>query len=166
MIPVQYLVDQNVISGYADGSFRPNENVTRAQFAKMLVLAAGWNVVTPATPSFNDVSSNYWAYGYIETAVSHGVISGYGDGSFRPGNPVTRGQVAKMIFIARGWTLELAHLHQFHRRTHGRLDVQLRAGDQLRRSNVGLPGQYIPPRSPRDPRPDRQDPDPQPLQRP
>jgi len=104
--PVQYLVDQGIISGYSDGSFRPNENVTRAQFAKMLVLGMGWTPVSPATPTFNDVPTDYWAYSYIETAVQHGVISGYADGSFRPGSTITRAQVAKMIFTARSWTLD------------------------------------------------------------
>jgi hypothetical protein len=104
--PVQYLADQGVISGYADGSFRPNENVTRAQFAKMLVLGMGWQVQTPSSPTFSDVASDYWAYGYIETAAAHGVITGYGDGTFRPANTVTRAQVAKMIFTARAWTMD------------------------------------------------------------
>src|SRR5437588_6700528 len=82
--PIQYLVDQGVMTGYADGTFRPNENVTRAQFAKMLVVAMGWPVQTPSTPTFSDVPASDWAYGYIETAPPHGVISGYGDGTFHP----------------------------------------------------------------------------------
>jgi len=100
---VQYLVAQGAVSGYSDGSFRPNDNVTRAQFAKMLVGALGWQMAVPASPSFRDVPANYWAYNYIETAVSHGVISGYTDGTFRPNSTVTRAQVAKMIVAARGW---------------------------------------------------------------
>lgn len=111
--PVQYLVDLGAISGYADGSFRPNENVTRAQFAKMLVTAMGWTVQTPSSPTFGDVPSSYWAYGYIETAAAHGVISGYADGSFRPGQVVTRGQVAKMVFTARQWALESPTMTNF-----------------------------------------------------
>lgn len=104
--PVQYLVDQGVITGYTDGTFRPNDNVTRAQFAKMLVGALGWQVVTPQTPTFSDVPADYWAYGYIETAASHGVIGGYTDGTFRPSADVTRAQLAKMLFIAREWSLD------------------------------------------------------------
>lgn len=103
--PIQFLVDQGVVSGYADGSFHPNDNVTRAQFAKMLVLGMGWQVQTPASPTFGDVPVSYWAYGFIETAAAHGVISGYADGTFHPAATVTRGQVAKMVFTARGWTM-------------------------------------------------------------
>ena len=111
--PVQYLEDQGIIGGYADGTFRPNENVTRAQFAKMLVGAMGWEIVTPQTPTFSDVPADYWAYGYIETAASHGVIGGYTDGSFRPGTDVTRAQLAKMLFLGRNWTMESPAITHF-----------------------------------------------------
>ncbi|MGA7732099.1 MAG: S-layer homology domain-containing protein [Chloroflexia bacterium] len=104
--PVQYLYDKGVISGYGDGSFRPNETVTRAQFAKMLVGAMEWELVMPQTPTFSDVPADSWAYSYIETAYAHGVISGYADSTFRPGAPVTRAQVAKMVYISRAWSLD------------------------------------------------------------
>jgi hypothetical protein len=105
--PVQYLSSLGVISGYGDGSFRPNTNVTRAQFAKMLVGALGWEVQTPANPSFSDVAPDFWAYGFIETAAAHGVISGYSDGTFRPAATVTRAQLAKMVSVALGWTMQV-----------------------------------------------------------
>src|SRR5205085_706702 len=66
--PIQYLVDQGIVSGYSDNSFRPNDNVTRAQFAKMIVTAMQWPVQTPPTPTFSDVPANSWEYGYVETA--------------------------------------------------------------------------------------------------
>ncbi len=104
--PVQYLYDKGIISGYQDGTFHPNDTVTRAQFAKMLVGSMEWPLVTPATPTFSDVPADFWGYSYIETAYAHGVITGYADGTFRPGAPVTRAQVAKMVYIGRGWTLD------------------------------------------------------------
>ncbi len=104
--PIQYLVDRGVIGGYADDTFRPDQNVTRAQFAKMLVGAMGWPLIAPPTPTFSDVPATYWAYSYIETAVAHGVIGGYSDGSFRPDAGITRAQVAKMIYLARGWQMD------------------------------------------------------------
>lgn len=110
---VQYLYDQGIISGYADGSFHPGDDVTRAQFAKMLVGAMGWSLVSPAAPTFSDVPAGYWAYSYIETAAAHGVISGYSDGTFRPGVDLTRAQVAKTITVARGWTLDSPVLANF-----------------------------------------------------
>jgi hypothetical protein len=104
--PVQYLAEEGVLTGYADGTFRPNINVTRAQFAKMVVEAMGWAVITPAQATFSDVASNNWAYGYVETAAAHGVIGGYGDGTFRPGADVTRAQVSKMVSNATGWDMD------------------------------------------------------------
>jgi hypothetical protein len=111
--PIQYLVEEGVVSGYADGSFRPNESVTRAQFAKMVVTAMDWTVQTPASPTFSDAPADYWAYGFIETAYAHGVLTGYSDGTFRPGSNVTRAQLAKMIYTARGWTLDTPTLTNF-----------------------------------------------------
>jgi len=111
--PVQYLVEEGVITGYADGTFRPNENVTRAQFAKMLVGALGWELVTPQTPTFSDVPADYWAYSFVETAVSHGVLGGYADGTFRPNENVTRAQLAKMLFTSRVWTMESPAITNF-----------------------------------------------------
>jgi hypothetical protein len=103
---VEYLLSQDIISGYSDNTFRPNNEVTRSQFAKILVGAYGWDIITPATPTFNDVPADNWAYGYIETASAHGVISGYNDGSFRPSNSITRAQVAKMVVNASGWVFD------------------------------------------------------------
>jgi subtilisin family serine protease len=93
-----------IVSGYSDHTFRPNNDVTRGQIAKMVisadVLTAGWELMNPATPTFSDVPTTNPFYTYIETASAHGVISGYGDGTFRWGNNATRSQVAKMINLA------------------------------------------------------------------
>lgn len=91
---------RGVIGGYTDGTFRPNSPVTRAQAAKMLVGARGWGEIRPATPTFSDVPSDHWAYGYVEAAASRGVIGGYTDGTFRPNNQVTRAQLSKMLALA------------------------------------------------------------------
>jgi hypothetical protein len=104
--PIQYLLSEQIISGYADGTFRPADQVTRAQFAKMLVGAMGWELQTPQNPTFTDVGSDMWAYSYIETAAAHGVISGYSDGTFHPYSNITRAQVAKMIVTARDWAMD------------------------------------------------------------
>ena len=50
--------------------------------------------------------ADFWAYSYIETAAQHGAIGGYADHTFRPASPVTRGQVAKMIFTALNWQMD------------------------------------------------------------
>ncbi len=89
-----------VINGYADGTFRPGESVTRGQAAKILVLAHEWPPVYPPAPTFWDIHGDNWAFGYVEAAVSRGIIAGYADGSFRPGLPITRAQLSKMLSLA------------------------------------------------------------------
>ena len=94
---VSRLNSLNIIGGYPDKSFRPHQNLTRAEFAKMLCLAMGWELQEPANPSFSDVPKAHWAYKYIETAKARGALGGYPDGSFRPSNSITRAEIAAAI---------------------------------------------------------------------
>jgi hypothetical protein len=89
-----------IISGYADGTFRPGNDVTRGQLCKIIVEAEGWTIDTTGGPHFSDVPNTDPFYGYIETAYNHEIISGYADGTFRPGNPATRGQISKIVYGA------------------------------------------------------------------
>ncbi|MFL5732805.1 MAG: S-layer homology domain-containing protein, partial [Chloroflexia bacterium] len=100
---VTYLASRGVISGYLDGTFRPYNNATRGQLCKIAVLAEGWPLYTPPAPTFTDVPRDQAFYQYVETAYQRGIISGYADHTFRPGNNVTRGQLSKIIVNARGW---------------------------------------------------------------
>ena len=111
---IEFMAQRGIVGGYPDGTFRPNNTATRAQLAKMVTIALGWPVVTPATPSFRDVPTSNSFYSYVETVKAHGVISGYPCGSagepcpgayFRPNNNVTRAQSSKMIVIAFGWPI-------------------------------------------------------------
>ena len=102
---VDWLTCRSIVSGYPDGTFRPYNPTTRAQIVKMVVLGESWPIYTPQQPTFRDVSPGEWYYEIIETAFSHGVIGGYNDGTFRPNNHVTRGQLSKIIVSARGWPL-------------------------------------------------------------
>lgn len=103
--PVNWLVAHNIVSGYSDGTFRPYNNTTRAQVTKMVVLGEGWQQINPASPTFIDVDPGTTFYQYIETAVQHGIITGYADRTFRPNADVTRGQITKIVVSARGWML-------------------------------------------------------------
>jgi len=89
-----------VVSGYADGTFRPYNNVTRGQVAKVAVEAAGYDDLSTSTPTFTDVPTDHTFYGYIETAYAHGMLTGYADGTFRPNADATRGQLSKIADIA------------------------------------------------------------------
>ena len=100
---VRYLYCRGVISGYGDHTFRPYNLTTRGQLTKIVVLAEGWAVYTPPTPTFSDVPQDHPFYQYVETAYHQHIISGYGDCTFRPGNNVTRGQLCKITVLAEGW---------------------------------------------------------------
>ncbi|MFL5735443.1 MAG: S-layer homology domain-containing protein, partial [Chloroflexia bacterium] len=104
---VTYLASRGVISGYLDGTFRPYNLTTRGQLAKIAVLAEGWPLYAPTSPTFRDVAAGSTFYPYIETAYRRGIISGYACGSgcleYRPDNNITRGQLCKIIVNARGW---------------------------------------------------------------
>ncbi len=102
---VRYLYCQGAISGYSDNTFRPGNATTRGQVAKIVVLAEGWALSNPTSPSFWDVPRGSTYYTYVETARAQGVINGYSDGSFRVGENVSRGQLAKIVAIAQGWSL-------------------------------------------------------------
>ena len=97
---VETAYNRHVISGYADNTFRPGANVTRAQLSKIVVNSEGWTIDTAGGPHFVDVPPTDAFYGFIETAYNHGIISGYGDNTFRPGANATRGQISKIVYGA------------------------------------------------------------------
>jgi len=99
---VSVLVSKHILAGYSDGMFKPNRNVSRAEFAKMICLAQGWTLINPTNPAFTDISSSDWSYAYIETAKAHGAIGGYTDGSFKPEKNITRAEITKIIANALG----------------------------------------------------------------
>jgi hypothetical protein len=89
-----------IISGYLDGTFRWGNNVTRGQLSKIVVLAEGWVDDCPTPGHFSDVPPSDPFFCFAETAFNHGIISGYADGTFRPGNSATRGQISKIVYQA------------------------------------------------------------------
>lgn len=91
---------QGIIGGYADDTFRLNENVSRGQLSKIVALSQNWSLTNPSSPTFNDVAPGSAFYAYIETASARGILGGYSDGSFRPGNLATRGQICKVLYYA------------------------------------------------------------------
>jgi len=112
---VGYLYCRNVISGYADGTFRPDNPTTRGQFAKMIAIGMGWTLYNPYFPTFSDVAPGSTFYQFIESAYLRGLITGYPCGGpnepcdtqrrpyFRWGSDVTWAQATKMVVTAKGW---------------------------------------------------------------
>ena len=103
---VMFLACRGVISGYNDGTFRPNNDVTRGQLSKIITLSEGWAVDITNGPHFADVPPDNPFYPYIETIYNHHAVSGYSDGTFRWGSSVTRGQLSKIVVLAARWPLD------------------------------------------------------------
>jgi subtilisin len=99
-----------IINGYDDGTFRPSRTLTRAQAASLLVRGLDIEVREP-TGRFADVPTAYAHAATIEAAARAGIVAGYGDGTFRPGEPLTRAQAASMI--ARAFSLPAGGDHGF-----------------------------------------------------
>lgn len=94
-----------IMTGYEDGTFRPDNPITRAEFVKaMLTMGEGvFEEKENINVDFSDVAESHWAYDEISKAVSIGFINGYNDGTFRPDDNITYEQAVTMIFTALGY---------------------------------------------------------------
>ncbi|MBX0316846.1 N-acetylmuramoyl-L-alanine amidase [Planococcus glaciei] len=102
---IAYISDLGIIKGYKENGkslFKPENTVTRSQAAKMLVIATKNQNITGAAISFPDVKKNTEEYSYISKAVKLGYFKGFPDGSFKPHEPLKRGQMSKVIAKAFG----------------------------------------------------------------
>lgn len=103
---VEALRLMGVLDGYGDGTFRPDTVLNRAQFCKMAVYAMDgsgelgrYSTVT----IFPDVKPSHWASAYINMAARKGIISGFADGKFKPGQTVTAGQAVTILMRGLGY---------------------------------------------------------------
>lgn len=97
---VGYAAENNIVSGYEDGSFRPQNTITREEFAAMICRFMKYD--TSASEVFSDVPSEHWAAPYIAAMKANGIISGYEDGSFGLGKNITRAETIAIINRALG----------------------------------------------------------------
>ena len=102
------LADLGIISGYPDGTFKPDNLVTRAEFAKMIVCMLGLESAAKSLEGeavpFADVDADHWAAGYINVAQMMGIVNGYEDGTFRPEGNITYAEALKMVLAAMGYS--------------------------------------------------------------
>ena len=94
-----------IVDGYGDGTYRPDQEVTREEFAKLLVTALGIEHAADATSytKFPDVEAGRWSAGYIAVAAGQGLVIGYPDGTFKPSNKVTYAEAVTMLVRALGY---------------------------------------------------------------
>ena len=108
---VSNLTALGIVQGDENGLFNPDNSVTRAEFAKMVVesLGKGDAAASITSTSFADCVG-HWGAGYIATGVSEGFINGYGDGNFGPNDTVTYAQAVKMLVAAIGYDMQANYL--------------------------------------------------------
>ncbi len=94
------LTKEGVLKGIGNGKFEPDRSITRAEMAKVIMLAFGYEVEKTTDSKFSDVQRVHWGYDYVNTAAEKGIVKGYADGTFKPDAPVTRVEALKMVLKA------------------------------------------------------------------
>ena len=93
---IKYLKDNEILNGYPDGTFKSDNIMTRAEFAKLIVVSEKLTLSGDAKIEFSDISE-HWAEEYIKILVSHNLIKGYPDGTFKPQNTITLAESTTII---------------------------------------------------------------------
>lgn len=123
---VSLLVTKGIINGFPDGSFRPEKEVTRAQFVKLIVEALGSGndakILETVSSPFKDVADTCWAKGYLLSAVERGIISTK-DKNFRPNQPIKRVDMTAMVVKALGLQKQAELMMNYKLRFDDSIDI-------------------------------------------
>lgn len=108
-VAISYLEKFGIVDGYSDGTFKPYDDVNRAEALKMLTIASGLfkgseidALEAEEARPFTDTPSSAWYTNYISAAKNEGIVNGYPDGSFKPEQTVTLAESLKIFFEALG----------------------------------------------------------------
>ncbi|MFS0575083.1 S-layer homology domain-containing protein [Sporosarcina sp. 179-K 3D1 HS] len=138
---IMYLSERNIIGGYPDGTFKPNEPITRAQAAAMLIKALNIPLTEDASVQFKDVSKNSPYYAILATVNEKGILRG-DNGFMRPGEITSRAQMAAIL--RRAFNLPLDKQPTFVDVTPAHWAYQDINGIAKQRIAGGSDGQYMP----------------------
>jgi len=101
------LVGLGILNGYPDGTFRPDNNITRAEFAKIAVLSMGLersaDMLATVPSQFSDVKVSDWFNKYVNVATSQGILKGYPDGTFKPNSNITQAEALTIVLRLLGY---------------------------------------------------------------
>lgn len=103
---VERLSELKIIDGYDDGTFKPDNNLSRAEFAKLVATACGFkasDIEGVEKVDFSDISSSHWAERYITFCQVSNMIDGYDDNTFRPNNFVSYAEAIKICLSSAGY---------------------------------------------------------------
>lgn len=93
----KFALDKNIISGYSDGTFRPNNNISRAEATKILVNTLPVNLAENQT-QFADISKDNTLGKYIQTAYNYYLVNGTSTTTFEPNHTISRGELIKILY--------------------------------------------------------------------
>lgn len=99
---IENISDLKIMVGSSNGNFNPNQIVSRAEMATIVCRVLGITENLPKSEVFDDVPATFWANAYIGKASELGIVAGYGNGKFGPGDPVTYEQAITMVVRAIG----------------------------------------------------------------
>jgi hypothetical protein len=103
---IELLDDRDIVSGYEDKTFGPENLVNRAEAMKMIIEALEIDTNSDYSPEFDDVNEDDWHFKYVMTAKELGIVEGYDDGEFKPGDAVNLAETLKMLLLAAEVELE------------------------------------------------------------
>jgi len=108
---IESWAEKGYVSGYQDGSFKPDQNITRAEFMVIVNKAFGFTETEPI--NFSDVKAGAWYHDTIAAAKAAGYISGDPAGTMRPDDPITREEAASIIMRLKDLTANEGAASQF-----------------------------------------------------
>lgn len=95
--PISLLAMQKVITGYPNGTFKPEGNITRAEMCSLLMKSQNTSSESQIIPKFKDINPKHWAAAFIARAADQKIVLGYPDGTFKPAGNITRAEGLAMI---------------------------------------------------------------------
>ena len=94
---ITLMANKQLVNGDTPSSFTPERDVSRAEFAAMLVRALGLDTTQAGAAGFTDVQAGAWYAAYVASAARYGIVTGLSDGTFRPNLTITRAEMAVML---------------------------------------------------------------------
>ena len=102
---ISYLEEQGILNGYPDGSFKPDQEVNRAEFLKIILEGSNIYLDVYFPTPFKDVDHTAWYAPYIKKAYEEGWINGYADGTFKPDQTINKVEALKILGQVQKWEL-------------------------------------------------------------
>lgn len=93
---IAFVYENEIVEGYSDGTYRPENEINRAEFTKILIESRYPGEATVGDDCFDDVSSDQWYATYVCFAKDEGIIAGYPDGTFKPAQSVNLAEALKI----------------------------------------------------------------------